>query len=345
MNDGHRAAGVARVPRRCRAAAGRSRRRAGSRASRRSRARRRARARRRCPTARPGRRRAARPSCGWRRGRRRPRAATAGTALMASSATEAIVGSTRMPTMMPAASWLNCSTSSPKTPRRISGVTKVSAKKPKTMVGTPASTSSTGLTIRRTRGVAYSREVDRAQQAERDRDEQADDVRYSVPTSSGTTPKDCWSPASCGVHLRAEEEVRRSPTSPRKPTVSRTSERTISTSWSGPTARRRQEERDLDRALPGGTRPAGAGQGRPRRPCRLRALRRRRGPPWPSSACSSVIGTILAASAIVGLVGQDEVHEGLHLGPLDAPSPLGYMNSGRDERLVGAVLDRLRCSA
>ena len=44
----------------------------------------------------------------------------------------------------------------PSRPRRISGVKNVSAKKPKTIVGTPASTSSTGLTTLRTRGGAYS---------------------------------------------------------------------------------------------------------------------------------------------------------------------------------------------
>src|SRR5215210_8542997 len=53
-------------------------------------------------------------------------------------------------------------------------------------------------------------------------------VRYSVPVSSGMTPKDCWSPASSGVHLVPN---RNSPigTSPKNEIVSRSSERTIRT--------------------------------------------------------------------------------------------------------------------
>ena len=39
---------------------------------------------------------------------------------------------------------------------RSTGVTKVSAKKPKTTVGMPASTSSAGFSVWRTRGGAYS---------------------------------------------------------------------------------------------------------------------------------------------------------------------------------------------
>src|SRR5262245_58426236 len=52
-------------------------------------------------------------------------------------------------------------------------------------------------------------------------------VRYSVPVSSGMTPKDCWSPPSSGVHLVPN---RKSPigTSPKKLIVSRSSERMIS---------------------------------------------------------------------------------------------------------------------
>src|SRR5215210_5474130 len=53
-------------------------------------------------------------------------------------------------------------------------------------------------------------------------------VRYSVPVSSGITPKDCWSPASSGVHFVPN---RNSPigTSPKNEIVSRSSESTIST--------------------------------------------------------------------------------------------------------------------
>ena len=41
------------------------------------------------------------------------------------------------------------------------------------------------------------------------------------------------------------------------------------------------------------------------------------------------------------LVLEHVVHERLHLGPSASDFSLGYMNSGRDERLVAAVLDRL----
>src|SRR5215218_3329370 len=53
-------------------------------------------------------------------------------------------------------------------------------------------------------------------------------VRYSVPVSKGMTPKDCWSPASSGVHFVPN---RNAPigTSPKNETVSRSSESTIST--------------------------------------------------------------------------------------------------------------------
>ena len=85
-----------------------------------------------------------------------PSRSAAGTADIASSATEAIVGRTRKPMMMPAASALNWLTPMPRPSRRISGVKKVSAKKPKTIVGTPASVSRTGFTILRTRDGAYS---------------------------------------------------------------------------------------------------------------------------------------------------------------------------------------------
>src|SRR5829696_7024949 len=51
-------------------------------------------------------------------------------------------------------------------------------------------------------------------------------VRYSVPVRSGMTPKDCWSPPSSGVHLVPN---RKSPsgTSPKNAIVSRSSERMI----------------------------------------------------------------------------------------------------------------------
>ena len=57
-----------------------------------------------------------------------PSRSDAGTADIASSATDAIVGSTSRPRMMPADSALNLLTSMPSTPRRTSGVKNVSAK-------------------------------------------------------------------------------------------------------------------------------------------------------------------------------------------------------------------------
>ena len=54
----------------------------------------------------------------------------------------------------PAERTLNVPTSSPRSCR--SGVKNVRAKKPKTTVGMPASTSSAGLRMLRTRGLAYS---------------------------------------------------------------------------------------------------------------------------------------------------------------------------------------------
>ncbi len=55
-----------------------------------------------------------------------------------------------------AARALKICTSTPRKLCRIVGVTKVSAKYPKTIVGTPTRTSSTGLIHLRARGVAYS---------------------------------------------------------------------------------------------------------------------------------------------------------------------------------------------
>jgi hypothetical protein len=55
---------------------------------------------------------------------------------------------------IPALRTLNVPTSSPRSWR--SGVKNVRAKKPNTTVGMPASTSSAGLRMPRTRGAAYS---------------------------------------------------------------------------------------------------------------------------------------------------------------------------------------------
>ena len=79
-----------------------------------------------------------------------------GTADIASSETEAIVGTIMIPITRPAESALKTCTSRPRRSCRIVGVTKVSAKKPSTTVGTPTSTSSTGLITCRVRGLAYS---------------------------------------------------------------------------------------------------------------------------------------------------------------------------------------------
>ena len=60
------------------------------------------------------------------------------------------------PMMIPAESALKVGTSIPSRPLRTTGVKNVSAKYPKTIVGTPASSSMNGFAIRRVRGLAYS---------------------------------------------------------------------------------------------------------------------------------------------------------------------------------------------
>ena len=73
---------------------------------------------------------------------------------MASSETDATTGMSRTPTAIPAARTLNTPTSMPMSWSR--GVKNVRAKKPRTTVGIPASVSSAGLRMLRTRGRAYS---------------------------------------------------------------------------------------------------------------------------------------------------------------------------------------------
>src|SRR5215210_4072884 len=159
-------------------------------------------------------------------------------------------------------------------------------------------------------------------------------VRYSVPVSSGMTPKDCWSPASSGVHFVPN---RNSPigTSPKKETVSRSSESTISTVVRtetaaaasrayliacSPTLRRvRAYARDVTlgallRVLELGLGLAGLCLGERHDLGRLRD---------------------------VLLVGDHELHEGLDLGTGDRLRARVHEQRAR-ERLVGAVLDRLR---
>jgi hypothetical protein len=83
-----------------------------------------------------------------------PSRSDCGTEDSASSETDAIVGTTRMPRMIAADRPLKIRSSKPRSPS--SGVKNVSAKNPKTIVGIPARISTTGLKILRTRGVAYS---------------------------------------------------------------------------------------------------------------------------------------------------------------------------------------------
>ena len=78
-----------------------------------------------------------------------------GTARIASSLTEATRGVTRKPTAMPAAAMLNASASGERACTMF-GPTHATAKKPRTMLGIPASTSRIGLSTRRTPGCAYS---------------------------------------------------------------------------------------------------------------------------------------------------------------------------------------------
>ena len=79
-----------------------------------------------------------------------------GTARIASSDSELMSGVIRMPTTMPAPralkSWVSFTIPSS---WRV-GMIESSAKNPSTIVGMPASSSSTGFTVRRTRSGAYS---------------------------------------------------------------------------------------------------------------------------------------------------------------------------------------------
>ena len=81
---------------------------------------------------------------------RRPR----GTARIASSDREAMTGVTSSPTIRPAESALNVPT--PNSGLRITGVRKLIAKNPRTIVGMPAIVSRIGLTRLRVRIEAYS---------------------------------------------------------------------------------------------------------------------------------------------------------------------------------------------
>src|SRR5918995_566560 len=158
-------------------------------------------------------------------------------------------------------------------------------------------------------------------------------VRKSVPVSRGITPKDCWSPASSGVHLVPN---RKSPTgtSPKNATASRRSERMISVVVTIETA---------------------AAANRPYLTACSPTLRRVR-----VYASDVTLGALLRGLEVrlglgrlllgqrhdlgrlrdVLLVGDHEVHEGLDLGAGDRlRARVHEQRAG--QRLVGAVLDRL----
>ena len=96
----------------------------------------------------------------WRLLAPRPKAASRsdnGTARMASSLIEAMIGRIISPTAIDPAAALKMNTrSSPKIGRSRSGVMNWRAKKPTITVGMPARISRVGLRTPRTRGLAYS---------------------------------------------------------------------------------------------------------------------------------------------------------------------------------------------
>ena len=75
---------------------------------------------------------------------------------MASSDTDAMSGTVRMPTPMPAAARLKVCRRSSENRCTIVGEMKLTEKKPSTTDGMPARISRIGLSMRRTRGLAYS---------------------------------------------------------------------------------------------------------------------------------------------------------------------------------------------
>src|SRR5829696_7554632 len=159
-------------------------------------------------------------------------------------------------------------------------------------------------------------------------------VRYSVPVSSGITPKDRWSPASSGVHFVPNRNSRTG-TSPKNATVSRSSESTISTVVRTETA---------------------AAASRPYLMACSPTLRRVR-----VYARDVTLGALLRVLELgLGLAGlrlgerhdlgglrdvllirDHEVHEGLDLGAGDRLRARVHEQRARQRR-VGAVLDRLR---
>ena len=135
-----------------------------------------------------------------------PSRSEAGTADIASSATDAIVGRTSRPRMMPADRALNWLTSNPSAAedvRREVGEGEV-AEDDGRDAGQRLEDRLDHLAHPRRRVLG---EVDRAQQPERDRHEQADAGQVERPPDERQTPKDCWSPRSSGVHLVAEQVV------------------------------------------------------------------------------------------------------------------------------------------
>ena len=149
---------------------------------------RRARRRRRCRRAPPGRRRAVATGAGRAEPVRALAQRRCGTADIASSEIDAIVGTIMMPMTSPADSALKTLTSMSSRSwrsRRDEGEREVAEDDRRHA----ASTSRIGLTILRTRGRRVLGEVDRRAEPERDRDDDArSPVISSVPLTSGSTP-------------------------------------------------------------------------------------------------------------------------------------------------------------
>ena len=158
-----------------------------------------------------------------------------------------------------------------------------------------------------------------------------------MPTSSGRTPKDCCSPASSGVHLRPEEEVADADVAEEADRLAQ--QREHDQHRRRDRDRGRGEQGDLDRLLAAAARrAAGRSDGPSGHGSRLvpgLGLRAR------SAWSPSVSGTILAASAMASWLAMTKSMNAFTSGR--ASALLARVHEQRaDQRLVGAVLDRLR---
>ena len=205
------------------------------------------------------------------------------------------------------------------------------------------------MTTLRTAVRRVLRQVDRGQQAERHRHAQRDQRQVDRAPDQREHAERLL---LAGERRRplGPEQVVGEPDVPKKLIVSSSSDPTIASvvTTESPAA---ANSDDADRALEPGTGAGGPGQLDPaprraggRRESRLGHMTSsppgRRPRPWTPHACSSVIGTIFAASAIDLVVVDHEVHERLDLGARERLVGRVHEQRAR-ERRVGAVLDRL----